>query len=802
MMTLADPSKSRAVLVGTASYDHLQDLPAVANNLARLKELFTDPEVWGLNPEHCVVLLDPTRDGVLEAIGSAADSATDTLVIYFAGHGIPDSRSQELHLALPTTTPDRLFRAVSYGDVRRAVLDSRSANKVVLLDCCYSGRAMAAGMGTAEAGMEVGIDGAYLMTASAATRTSSAPIGATYTAFTGEVIAALADGLPTDADVLYMEDIYFHVHKELAAKGLPKPQQMLSNGGRSIAVARNRFAQPAKFDGVDWAQLSPTTRRNFVATLIATLNADSQVTQPADDDSVIVTCGLPDARVAYHVFPYVESVTSAQKRTIRRSLADPAAAGAARHVVVTPHEPSPAERSWLESAAPQNEGEAIEWLGTVWLDDHLTDQQDLCDYFLGTGPRRHATPRSRSIGDLLAPMTTINDLQRELTRLRTETRKLSPLWRIDHATQGPTTQFTIRERFAGAAVLDPVTITPVFSFPLDDPDGQDAHREFLRAIDFGSDATIDGRFIDRFEFQASEQTLRLLGADKPTKPAQIQIKAIPNNEGLPLPCVLEAVDAQGVILARLDASLTERTGGRRGTMLTGSDPSGMLSFRNTLEHLRGDKELVGRMNFTVHGVVDRYPYACRPAADFLLAMTPGTKVLLRIGEAVLGPGDVKDSLPQDMAQPARLVVALHEVQRQFGRQLPIPDGLTGKDLREIEMVAELANAGEARWPYRGINTGIWAHRLQEFLDDERIGSHGALILESDRMPFTWGGQTIDIGPFRLYGSHMTLTNRPELETAVGTGQDPEARWRCMDGHHLTIFRKAPAERGKTTDDAV
>jgi hypothetical protein len=58
-MGLLGLENSRAVLIGTARYDYLGQLPAVANNLRDLREVFVAPEVLGIPAEHCIVISDP-----------------------------------------------------------------------------------------------------------------------------------------------------------------------------------------------------------------------------------------------------------------------------------------------------------------------------------------------------------------------------------------------------------------------------------------------------------------------------------------------------------------------------------------------------------------------------------------------------------------------------------------------------------------------------------------------------------------------------------------------------------------------
>ncbi|MET8836967.1 caspase family protein [Micromonospora sp. NPDC004540] len=242
-MTLPDPMASRAVLIGAASYDALAALPSVQNNLDSLRGLLCDTGVWGLPAANCTVLQDPGSVGeVLEAIDSAAEAAEDTLVVYYAGHGLTEPNTFNLFLGLPAADLNRLHRAVRYDDVRRIVTRSRCLSKVVLLDCCFSGQAMVGGMsGTGEIADRVRVDGTYLMTASAETATALAPVDENLTAFTGELVALLNRGLEDGPELLDLDTIYWHVRNELASKGRPIPQQRARNDGRTIVLGRNRW---------------------------------------------------------------------------------------------------------------------------------------------------------------------------------------------------------------------------------------------------------------------------------------------------------------------------------------------------------------------------------------------------------------------------------------------------------------------------------------------------------------------------------------------------------------------------------
>ncbi|WP_413102643.1 caspase family protein [Streptomyces sp. Inha503] len=250
---LSDPSASRAVLIeahaftrgGAASRDrqrHLDDRPSVAAGCRRLAELFRDPEVWGLPEEHCAVVSQPTRDSMLEAVHRAAAEATDTLVVYYAGHGLLYPLSGGLHLAVPETTKDKSFTAVKYDDLREILLSAtRVRRKVVILDCCFSGTAL---RGHLSAGGDTirlaDVEGTSVLAASHATKQALAPPGERYPAFTGELIALLEEGDPDAPELLTMADLYDRVDRALMRKNRPRPQQLNRDRGAHISIARNR----------------------------------------------------------------------------------------------------------------------------------------------------------------------------------------------------------------------------------------------------------------------------------------------------------------------------------------------------------------------------------------------------------------------------------------------------------------------------------------------------------------------------------------------------------------------------------
>ncbi|MRH86773.1 hypothetical protein GFY24_04690 [Nocardia sp. SYP-A9097] len=244
-MRLPDPARSRALLLGTTSYTDtdLPDLPAVRNNLIGLAEIFTSPWATALAREHCAQLPDESDRGVIgAALNAAAGQAEDLLLVYYAGHGLIGADGG-LYLSLPNTRSDPemvSWTALPFELLRSRLAHARADNRVLILDCCFSGLAidLMANVSSAVQG-QISVAGTCTLTSSPANRPSMAPATAEYTAYTGELLELLRHG-PTDpdAELLTLTAIHEHLEKVLPAKGYPRPEQRNTRTVGRLALAR------------------------------------------------------------------------------------------------------------------------------------------------------------------------------------------------------------------------------------------------------------------------------------------------------------------------------------------------------------------------------------------------------------------------------------------------------------------------------------------------------------------------------------------------------------------------------------
>ncbi|MFC5183428.1 caspase family protein [Actinomadura harenae] len=198
---MTDLSRSRAILIGTAAYADaaFPRLPAAANSLAGMRAVLTDPSLCGWPDDRVTVESDPSDwRRLVQRMRVLARGTEDVLLLYFVGHGVMLPHG-ELSLALADTEAgDPDLTGLEYRRVRDLLRDSPAATKIVILDCCYSGRAIEALSPPDAVADTTDVRGVYTLTASDHTAhvVPAAEQAGVPTSFTGRLLALVRDGVP------------------------------------------------------------------------------------------------------------------------------------------------------------------------------------------------------------------------------------------------------------------------------------------------------------------------------------------------------------------------------------------------------------------------------------------------------------------------------------------------------------------------------------------------------------------------------------------------------------------------------
>jgi glycine betaine/choline ABC-type transport system substrate-binding protein len=267
-----DYPRSRAVLLGTSVYRDkgLRQLPAARNSLNGVKEILTDERLCGWPEERVEVLLNQQhRPRLITDLRRWARETTDVLIVYFVGHGIITPQG-ELCLALTDTAlDDPDVTGLEYRYIRSALIDSPARMKVVVLDCCYSGRAIQALSSSEDFG---DIRGSYVIAASdhAAHVPPPTEQPLACTSFTGELLELIRTGIPGAPDMLTLHTIYTHLRARLRSAQLPDPNHWDTDTAGDFCLTRNAAYLPEPIERFPRpAPRSPLARWSWRARVLA-----------------------------------------------------------------------------------------------------------------------------------------------------------------------------------------------------------------------------------------------------------------------------------------------------------------------------------------------------------------------------------------------------------------------------------------------------------------------------------------------------------------------------------------------------
>ena len=251
---LRDYNRSRAVLIGTWDYTFLEPVPAAAHSLRRMADLLTGP-LCGWPSDRVLVVGNEAGPGDIPDRLITAYDGVDVALFYFVGHG-QISSDDELCLGLAQSRPEANRRAATslrFDDVRRALLNSGAATKIVILDCCYAGLITTGTLGGASDVLDRAlVTGAYTMAATrayAAARYEQTPgLARPQTYFTKYLADLVERGMPGQPSRLRLDPLFKQVRDNLAADHRPVPESRAVDNAREFVFAHNAAPPETQHD--------------------------------------------------------------------------------------------------------------------------------------------------------------------------------------------------------------------------------------------------------------------------------------------------------------------------------------------------------------------------------------------------------------------------------------------------------------------------------------------------------------------------------------------------------------------------
>ncbi len=230
------PENTQAILIGAskfdASDDDLPDLPNVKNNLVELHKSLN--EMVGIDAKNIHPILDKDDyDTIVEEIINIIPKASNTIIVYYAGHGIPKN---SFYLATKKTTilKKQCIRAIESSELVDLVIqETKAKNVIFIIDCCFSAR------------LKENIDtkgkNVFFIVAASSNKTAKdeSPDNQDCTAFTHELLEIFRKGIKNAGEFLTFQDISNHLEKQLLDKNLPEPQISSHGSPDKLGICKN-----------------------------------------------------------------------------------------------------------------------------------------------------------------------------------------------------------------------------------------------------------------------------------------------------------------------------------------------------------------------------------------------------------------------------------------------------------------------------------------------------------------------------------------------------------------------------------
>ena len=494
---------------------------------------------------------------------------------------------------------------------------------------------------------------------------------------------------------------------------------------------------------IPWEDLGRQKFEDMVSVLLSRLHPDSQRIDGKGGDGgrdVQIVCpGDGSVIDAFELKSFTGRMGDVQRPQVKRSLNRVASLRPSRWTLVVPIDPTPGELEWFCQLG-KGYSFPLEWRGKTWLDEKMAAHPDIRRYFLEDA-NAEVVQLLLKLNQEQAIVTDANDVMDRLRVLHERLNEIDPYYRYELATVTGTANnwpsdvvFSVRKgdvrvdayaKYRGAVQDRPVSIRAMVSVGPED-------LSILEQLGYGLETTIPHRMISSVTVDLPSRLDEDFSGG--------EFKIFPVDTELDDPIILSLrVMAEDAVVASYPVQLKERTSGLRGSVFTGTDSTGWLTMRLTVDVVNEDVEAEFRVN----------PQSAIPTALVLLfqwldAFQPARHLNIRWPEGF----EISSAIGRPFwaeASPVRLVEALAYLQERTGLYWEMPLSYTDEEASEIVAIAAMMKGEIIDFRWNALNLNL--DQLCPVVKDLSNGLPRPFMLEQEIFLQQEGGK-VPIGRMR------------------------------------------------------
>ena len=517
---------------------------------------------------------------------------------------------------------------------------------------------------------------------------------------------------------------------------------------------------------IQWNGFEPQGYEDMVSVLLSRLHPDAQRIDGRGGDGgrdvQIVDGQDGPITYAFELKSFTGRMTTGRRKQVERSLKRAASLGPARWILVVPIDPTPAEDQWFRELGKVY-WFPIQWFGKTWLDEKMATFPDIRRYFLD-GAEHEVVRLLRELREEQAIVTDVPDAMGRLRTLRERLNEIDPHYRYelstgkDAADGRPTAavfsvgfrdmRVDVYRKYSGATKDRPVTVK--IKIIVDTDDEMVEH-----ALNYGLEVTIPPRMVGSVTVDAPSG----LGGDF----TETELVFLPiNSLDEPVTLALDIMDGDR-LLASWPVHLTERTGGLRGSILTGTDSTGWLQTRLKVDV--ETEELEAKFWLTPQPTMPaalvplfQWVDACRPPHHLRFRWQGG----LELHSEIRKPFLANDSL-------GRVVDALAYLQERCGIHWEMSPSLTPEEAQQILTAATLLKEETIDFTWESWNLSLdhWEPVLKDLMD-----GYSRAFLSRQDVRIELEGMAVAIVRIQTHLESARLANPGAVKRALTSGSVP------------------------------